>query len=63
MGKARSKIADLFRSVRHARYRALAAKVEHREERQDDRQAEELDMAKEGVNRFPHPPMGGGIGI
>jgi hypothetical protein len=24
------------------------------------REAEELEMAREGVNRFPPPPMGGG---
>jgi hypothetical protein len=49
------RLSGFLRRWRQARYEVKQAK----EARRDEREAEELQMAKEGVNRFPHPPMGG----
>jgi hypothetical protein len=50
-------MSELFRKWRVSRYRADAAKVELR----DERQAEELEQARKGV-RFRFPLGGGGLG-
>ena len=52
-----ARMSELFRNWRVTRYRANAAKVELR----DERQAEELEQAREGV-RFRFPLGGGGLG-
>ena len=51
------RISEFFQKVRFARYRVKAAKAELR----DERQAEELQQAREGV-RFRFPLGGGGLG-
>jgi hypothetical protein len=50
------RVSELFQKWRYARYRSNAAKADLR----DQRQAEELEQAREGVNRFPLG--GGGLG-
>jgi hypothetical protein len=52
MGTARAGIADFFRRWRIARDEAKLAK----DARRDERDAEELERARAGVDRFP--PMG-----
>ena len=51
------RMSELFQKWRLTRYRVNAAKAELR----DQRQAEELEQAREGV-RFRFPPGGGGLG-
>lgn len=52
-----ARLSGLFATWRVTRYRVNAAKAELR----DERQAEELEQAREGV-RFRFPLGGGGLG-
>ena len=55
----RAKIVEFLDTWRDARYKVRVAKAELR----DQEQAEELQRAREGVDRFPPPPMGSAGGI
>jgi hypothetical protein len=55
MATWRAKASQLLEKWRNARYRAKQS----RDDARDKRSAEELDRAREGVDRFP--PMGGGM--